>query len=62
MYMWENVKKEQKTKITLNNTFLLMFGEFKSDQFFVQNMKLAKNLYVVSQKYDISLQQIKCSK
>ena len=62
MYMWENVKKEQKTKITLNNTFLLMFGEFKSDQFFVQKMKLAKNLYVISQKYDISLQQIKCSK
>ena len=35
MYIWQNLKKKQKTAITSNNRFLLMFGEFKSDQLFV---------------------------
>ena len=32
--------------ITSNNTFLLMLGEFKSDQPSVEKAKLANNLYV----------------
>ena len=39
-------KREQKTTITSNNRFLLMLGEFKTDQFFVEKTKLANNLYV----------------
>ena len=29
----------------------MMLGEFKSDQFFVQKKKLAKNLYVENMNY-----------
>ena len=32
MYKWEYVKKQQKAAITSNNRFLLMLGEFKTDQ------------------------------
>ena len=32
MYIWESRTKQQKTTITSNNKFLLMLGEFKSDQ------------------------------
>ena len=46
MYIWENLKKTQKTIITSNNRFLLMLGEYKSDQLFVEKTKLANNLYV----------------
>ena len=35
-----------KDNITLNNRFLLMLGEFKSDQIFVEKTKLTNNLYV----------------
>ena len=34
--------------MTLNNKFLLMLREFKTDQFFVEKTKLANNLYVES--------------
>ena len=43
MYIWENVKKQQNTS---NNIFLLMLGEFKSDQLFIEKAKLATILYV----------------
>ena len=43
MYIWENVKKQQNTS---NNIFLLMLGEFKSDQLFIEKAKLANILYV----------------
>ena len=46
MYIWENLKKQQKTTVTSNNRFLLMLGEFKSDQFFVEKTKLVNNFYV----------------
>ena len=37
-------KKTTKSKtITSNNRFLLMFQEFKSDQFYAQKAKLANN-------------------
>ena len=39
-------KKLKKTTITSNNRSLLMLGEFKTDQFFVEKAKLANNLYV----------------
>ena len=42
MYIWYNLKKK-KTTIS-NNRFLLMLGEFKSDQLFVEKTKLANNL------------------
>ena len=32
MHIWKNFKKQQKTTTTSNNRFLLMLGEFKSDQ------------------------------
>lgn len=32
--------------MTLNNRFLVMLGDFKSDQHFVEKTKLANNLYV----------------
>ena len=34
------------TTVTSNNRNLLMLGEFKTDQFFVEKTKLANNLYV----------------
>ena len=43
MYIWENIKKNQKTTITSNNKFLLMLGEFESGQLFVGKTKLANN-------------------
>ena len=46
MYIWENLKNQQKTTIASNNRFLLMLGEFKSDQIFVEKTKLTNNLYV----------------
>ena len=46
-YVWENKKKvKRKTTRTSNNTNLLILGEFKTDQFFVEKTKLANNLYV----------------
>ena len=39
-------KKLQKATITSNNRFLLILGEFKSDHFFVEKLKLANNLHV----------------
>ena len=46
MYIWENLKKQKETTITSNNIFLLMLGEFKSDQHFVEQTKLAKYWHV----------------
>ena len=46
MYIWKYLKQYQKTTITSNNRFLLMLGEFKTDQLFVEKTKLANNLYV----------------
>ena len=43
MYMWENLKKKTATS---NHRFLLMLGEFKSDQLLVEKTKLANNLYM----------------
>ena len=39
-------KKITKDKKTSNHRFLLMLGEFKSDQLFVEKTKLANNLFV----------------
>ena len=41
MYIWKNLEKT-----TSNNRFLLILGEFKSDQNFVRKTKLTNNLYV----------------
>ena len=46
MHIWENLKKQQNITITSNNIFLLMLGEFKSNQLFVKKTKFANNLYV----------------
>ena len=43
MYIWENLKKKT---VTSNHRFLLMLGEFKSDQLLVEKTKLANNLYM----------------
>ena len=40
------MEKSDKKTVTSNHRFLLMLGEFKSDQLLVEKTKLASNLYM----------------